>query len=111
MLPSSRRLSTTLFDKVLKQGKFFSGSMFTIRVLKAQGMSRFSVVISKKIAKKAVERNKIRRRVYSSLNTLLPRLTDGFLCVFMMKDQIKAMEYEKIKKNIEDFFVNLSILK
>lgn len=50
------------FEDVFKKGRAVKGSFLFIKYKKNEsGVSRFGFVVSAKIAKKAVERNKIRR--------------------------------------------------
>ncbi len=41
-----------------------------VHAVNARGRQRFAVVVSKKVAKSAVERNRIRRRVYEAIRTV-----------------------------------------
>lgn len=57
-----------------------------------RGFQRFAVVVSKKIAKSAVERNRIRRRVYEAIRYELPN--------FDKKQDNIFVVYSKDVKNI-----------
>lgn len=65
MLPKSRRLTAKDIEG-LSLGKSVFGTLLSIRYRPAQSL-RFSVAVSKKVASRAVERNKIRRRVYAAV--------------------------------------------
>lgn len=111
MLPSSKRLTTPLFKEVMDKGKLVHSSFFSLKIMKATGESRFSVAVSKKIAKSAVERNKIRRRSYSAIRMVLPRLPEGIHGVFMAKAPILKSTLPDISKEVELIFVKSGLLK
>lgn len=111
MLPSSQRLTIHLFKSAIEKGKIFHSSLFTARLVKVEGISRFGVSVSKKIAKSAVERNKIRRRVYSALRELYPRISPSVHGVFIMKAPVLTSSFDEIKRGAEDFFVKTGLLK
>jgi ribonuclease P protein component len=111
MIPSSRRLTTALFKEVILKGKPLHSPIFVLRMLVSQGTSRFSVSVPKKVAKSAVLRNKIRRRLYSALQPTIPHIKAGIQGVFMVKQVILGMSFENIVKNLQDFFGKSGLLK
>lgn len=79
MLPKSRRIPRELFRPLLESGKYFNTKHFVMRVAPSSDI-RMAVSVSKKVSKKAVVRNKIRRRVYSVLNKIF---SDIKPCLYM----------------------------
>ena len=64
-----------------------------------KGFTRIAVVVSKKVAKSAVERNRIRRRIYEALRKNLeyvPKKNDYIFVVFS-KD-VKNMPFSELEK-------------
>jgi ribonuclease P protein component len=74
MLPSSLRLSVKEFKEVFSKGSRKNGSFFLCISYKLSSPAKFAVVISKKRAKRAVIRNRIRRRVYEAIRIELKNL-------------------------------------
>ncbi len=76
----------------------FSGPLFTIKV-RENGFSfnRFVIIVSKKVDKRAVVRNRIRRLISSCLEELYNELKQGLDTIFIVKR-------EAIDKPREDFF-------
>ncbi len=67
MLSKRQRLTRATFEPVLR-GKVYTSASFSLRVVKNNGSKhRFSVVVSKKVAKKAVDRNTLTRRTYAAI--------------------------------------------
>jgi len=59
---------------------------------------RFAVVISKKVIKSAVGRNRVRRRVYEAIRLNLPEFKDKKDCIFVIYSKtVKEMPFEELK--------------
>ncbi len=67
MLPKKKRIDRKTFLAVLPKTKTESTPFFTIRSKKSD-TPKVSIVISKKIAKTAIQRNYIKRRIYNHLS-------------------------------------------
>lgn len=73
--------------------------MSLVFVKNTRGFTRVGVVVSKKVAKSAVERNRIRRRVYEIVRVnfdLVPKKTD-YLFVVYSKEVLK-MPFRELEK-------------
>ncbi len=110
MLPSSNRLTIPLFAEVMDKGKLVHASFLSAKFIKKTGITRFSVVISKKVAKNATDRNKIRRRTYTALRPLLPYMpeTHG---VLMMKAGTNKLTIPALTSALKEIFVKSGFLK
>ena len=69
MLAKSARLSKKQFDEYFKTGKRFHFTHCTIIYTPLSSLHG-SIVVGKKVSKKAVTRNTIRRRVYAQLRSV-----------------------------------------
>jgi ribonuclease P protein component len=68
MLPKTLRLSRQDFLIVKRQGKSFKSKIFSLAASpNTLNTSRFAVVTSTKLAKNAVVRNRLRRKIYEAL--------------------------------------------
>ncbi len=73
--------------------------MSLVFVENSRGFTRFAVVVSKKVAKSAVKRNRIRRRVYEALRQnmeYIPKKTDYIFVVF--SSDVARMPYTELTK-------------
>jgi ribonuclease P protein component len=100
MLPSSRRVSRILFEKTLHEGKVFHGAFFSLRIAAHEGETRFGVVVSKKIDKRATKRNALRRKVYRLLAGYGAQVQSGFTSIFFMKKGAEAASPEMLNQAI-----------
>lgn len=63
---------------------------------------RFAVVVSKKVFKSAVDRNKIRRRIYEAIRLELPNFTDKKDCIFVVfSKDLKTIKFEELQNIIK----------
>jgi ribonuclease P protein component len=81
MLAKKERLNRTEFDDCFKAGQRRHGTVLTIITLPRPSF-KASVVVGKKVAKKAHDRNRLRRRVYGVLENF--RSYPGW-CVIVVK--------------------------
>lgn len=82
------------------------GKLF--RVVSFDGASRekhFAVVVSKKVNKSAVIRNKIRRRLQEGIRQLLPEISFGNYIIYAKKE-ILGQNYVIIKTELDKIFSN-----
>jgi len=108
MLPKSQRLSVRDIAS-LSNGKGVFGSLLSIRYL-FTSQTKFSVSVSKKIAKNAVDRNRIRRRVYTAIRTAnLNIKKSAFIMVIPKKDCEKA-QISSIKEEISSILYKISVI-
>lgn len=74
--------------------------------------SRFAVVISKKVLKSAVRRNRVRRRVYEVIRGELPMLKDNHdVALIIFTADFLHMEYTAIQNEIKRLFSQANLYK
>ncbi len=97
MFPIKKRVTKKLFDEIIKKGDVFYGSFFVFRYIKNTEFISYAFVVSKKISKKAVNRNKLKRRAYSIIRLLPIKNSSG---IFFYKKNGLNVSYLKIKNDI-----------
>lgn len=115
MLPRSNRLSVPLFAEVLAKGSIVHSPIFTARILKTAASkdtgARFSVAISKKISKTAVERHKLRRKTFSALRPFVSKLGKGLHVILLGKSPLTKAKVADISIDLKNLFVKSGLLK
>ena len=114
MLLKKNRILRSLFPKVLTKGKTFSSSNMYMRVAYLNERlreSRFSFVVSKKVVKKAVSRNKLRRIGYNVVQKKITNIHKGFLVVFFFKKNILKLSKRSIEQEIIFLLKKANLLK
>lgn len=74
--------------------------------------SRFAVVVSKKVHKGAVGRNRIRRRLYEVIRAEIPRMTGVHdVVVMVFSNEVMILPYDELKQTIIQLFESAGLYK
>lgn len=101
MLSRKNRISKHDFPTSKIQGTRVFSPLFSGVIYKNEGLSRAAVVVSKKTAKTAVVRNRIRRRFYAALAPFLKDASKEHLMVFYPKKEVATAPFAVLKSEIE----------
>lgn len=109
MLPRTKRLTRAEFTHFFKMGKRLHSPSLTM-VYAPHTRFQASAVISKKIAKTAVLRNKFRRRVYDVFERKVrDGLTSGvFICI--AKVGVQTRTYDELRAELHDLIHKTGVL-
>lgn len=90
------------FKSVFKKGKTLSGKLLFLKVKKNDlQVSRFGLIIGKKISNKAVIRNRLKRQLREIIKNNLFNIKPGFDIVIITKPEIINKNYQEIKNDFE----------
>jgi len=90
------------FEKIIKKGERFWDIFLFLKVIKNNLMIvRVGLVISRKVSKKAVERNRIKRQLSEILRIKINEINSGYDLVFFVKKGIKTRSFSEIKESVE----------
>ena len=113
MLPSRHRLPLRFERRRLEQsGVSHAVPELTIITLERKTPtlpSRFSVLVSKKISPKAVDRNRLRRVILNQILTLLPHLKRGYDTLLLPRKNTINLTSDKINQILIDVFSKANI--
>lgn len=100
MLPRKYKLKRDNdFKKVFKEGKYQQKDFIKIRFLKNNlDISRFAFMVGLKVSKKAIQRNKIRRRLEEIIQKRINQIKPGFDLVVMVSPIILEKKYQEIEE-------------
>lgn len=91
--------------KIYSNGKTIRGGQIGVKFL-SKGTDkpyRLAVVVSKKVHKSAVSRNRVRRKIYEAVRTSANQPKNGTdIILTIFSDQIVEMPSDKLKKIIND---------
>jgi ribonuclease P protein component len=106
MLVSKNRLrKKSDIDNVFKKGKTVTGDFIFLRAVKNNlDINRFAFVVSAKISKRAVVRNKIKRQLREIIKKNILKTKQGIDFVLIVKPQIINRKFEDIEKEINAIF-------
>lgn len=98
-------------EEVKSKGKLIQSENFGVAFLEKTGEEnpRFAFVISSKISKLAVHRNRINRSMHEGSRRALNRVPKNFDYVFLAKRSISGRSTDEIIKEVGRLFDNLKV--
>lgn len=99
---------------VYKNGQAIRSHLITIKYVANphRKHSRFAVVVSKKVHKAAVGRNRMRRRVYEVVRSELPQLAPAHDVVIMLfSSEIISMPHDDLVATVRHLFTQAGLYK
>lgn len=113
MLPLENRLKKEKeFEAVFKGGRTLKGKNVFLRYLiNGTDKTKVGFVVSKKISKLAVERNKIKRRMREIVRLKKKEIKDGLSIIIISLPQIKSEGYKEIKEDLESLLSKQELKK
>ncbi len=113
MLSKNKRVKRSIFPETLQRGKSAYSPFLSLKCLKRSDAreSKFSFVVSKAVAKKAVERNLLRRRGYSIIKDNQSKIKGSFTCIFFFKKEAINLSFKELEKDILFLLKKSDVLK
>jgi ribonuclease P protein component len=99
---------------VYQRGKTVRGADFSLRFILNNRISshRVAVVVSRKVSKSAVVRNRIRRRIYEVVRSLEGRITEPYDLVFTVYNETAAgLAHAKLVDSITTCLARAGVLQ
>jgi ribonuclease P protein component len=102
MFPKNHRVPRERIKQVLFEGCKIQTELFLLRKLKNNNSSnRFAIVVSKKVARLAVKRQCIKRRLRNSISeSFADKQNNNFDIIFIVNKKINQSDSQKIKEEI-----------
>ena len=104
MISKNQRLGRKLFAGVWKGGRRITSPLFSVVFVQNIDFTsnRFAVVVPKKVVSSAVNRNKIRRRVYGGLRKYISLLNStSFSIILIAKSSMADKTYKEVVAEVE----------
>lgn len=112
MLKKENRLTEkNEFNNVFKRSKTSSGRFVFLKALEnGLSVNRFGFIVSSKISKRAVIRNKIKRRLREIIHKNIIDMKKGFDVVILVRPNIVDCDFGEIKEDVEKLLKKIKIL-
>jgi ribonuclease P protein component len=115
MIPSPLRFhGHNSLRYVYANGKAVRSQPLTIKWVKNshRQKSRISVVVSKKVLKSAIGRNRIRRRLYEYMRLAEPRFQDVYdVVIIVTSPELRDLPYAELSAQLEQLFIKADLFK
>ena len=93
------------FAEIKNKGRVLYSPLFGFLTHKENDdQKKFGFIVSKKISKKAVDRNKIRRILSEVIRKNLEKVDNGTRVIFLTKKEILGKKYNEIEREVIKFF-------
>lgn len=99
--------------RVYRQGGAVRGAQMTLKYLQNQRATHFrvAVVVSRKVHKSAVVRNRIRRRLYEIIRQLSPQITEAYdLVIVVYSEDLAQLDHPALKQELQAMLQKAGII-
>lgn len=98
MLPRAHRLPSFEISRVTREGKRIHSHGITF--IYSVGKSRFAFIVSTKVDKRAVVRNRLRRLMSESVRLIIPEISQAIDCVVIGSKQLVGKSQKEVSEII-----------
>lgn len=101
------------FKRIQEEGKVYQSSSFGVATLEKsdEDVSRFGFIVSTKIAKDAVDRNRFKRAMSEAVRMCSVDIKNGFDVVFLAKTSIIRIPTSEVMKEVRESLKAIGIVK
>lgn len=111
MLSRKNRINKNLFPILVKKSKNFFSDNMQIKIVRDSSKNKaFAFVVSLKVSKSAVERNKIKRIARAITRSVIGNVADGVLVAVFFKPTIIEKKYIEIKNEMITLYKKAKII-
>jgi ribonuclease P protein component len=114
MLPRPHRLTDKRdFKRVMQKGRSFFIREFGVKLFNRRDgqPTRIGIVVSKKITRTIVKRNRAKRQIRHIFIPLLPLLPDGFDIIFLARPECMKLEFKEMEEKIGALFKKIGLVR
>ncbi len=113
MLPIENRLKKKKdFERIFEEGVTMKNSCFFLRLVKNElNITRVGFIVSKKVSRKAVERNRIKRLFREIVRLKMSEIKPGLDMVFIVLSNSKEKSFLELKQEIERILEKINTKK
>jgi len=100
------------FDRVFgKGGSFFSQGYLSLKMVpNSLDLSRIGFIVSNKVSKKAVSRNRIKRLLRESVRSHWDDIVAGYDAVVMVKSDVSDKKLDEVDKAVDSLLKKSGLL-
>ncbi len=109
MLNKKNRIGNRkVIEKLFTKGKLHKDHFLIFKYEEVKsGPSQFAVSVSKKISKKAVKRNYLRRQIHEALRINLHNIEKNLIAFIIARTPCQKITFQEIDKSVKTFFNKL----
>jgi len=112
MLPKENRIAKEKdFEKIFKGGASFKENFLILKIISNNSqINRFGFVISKKVSKNAVVRNRIKRQLSELVKLQKDKIKKGFDGVFIILPGLENKDFWELEEILKNLFKKAKLI-
>ncbi len=100
------------FENIAKKGRVVNAGFLVLKFVNNNiDKTRVGFVISKKVLNRAVDRNKIKRRLRQAVRSVLLDIKAGYDIAFFARHGIEKQEKERLEGNVKGLLTRAGLFK
>jgi ribonuclease P protein component len=105
------RITKRLFKGIFDRGRNFSSNFISLKFISdSTTNSLFAFVVSAKVAKRSVERNKLKRRLRHIIKKTMQKIKPGLAVIIFAKKGAEKMSFLELEKELIKLFKKAKII-
>jgi ribonuclease P protein component len=110
MQPQHRLRETAAFERARRRGRTWGNALLVLNAVRTDPpLTRCGFVVSRRVGK-AVERNRVKRRLREILRRRLPAMASGWDLVFSARPTAASTPYARLAEAIDDLLRRAELL-
>ena len=111
MLSREHRVPRRRFPSLLRASRLWTAPSLSLRVARRQVKATlFAFVVSHKVAARAVDRNRLKRRARAIVRDLLSKVKDNYACLLFFKKPAAKLSYQELKNVIQEIITRSNVI-
>ena len=99
------------FETIFKNSKSFKNNLFIFKIMKNNlGLNRFGFVVSQKVSKKAVIRNKVKRRLSEIIKAEEKNIKSGIDLIIITLPGSEKKDFSELKEAVSDALIKAKLI-
>jgi ribonuclease P protein component len=112
LAPKYRLIKEKDFKKINALGRSFFSSGLKLKYLaNNQELSRFALIVSTKISKKATQRNRLKRQLREIIRLNQGKVKSGYDIIILTRGSVLNKDYQELEKNVLALLTEAGLLK
>ncbi|HEY9842591.1 MAG: ribonuclease P protein component [Candidatus Sericytochromatia bacterium] len=100
------------FDRLRQNGRSYHQPLLRLVVLKEDSLRRLAgFIVSKRISKKATDRNLLKRRLRAAYRSLKQEIPTGHLLLFVARPEAGAATYQELQAQMQTLLERAGLLQ
>ena len=112
MLPKKQRITKRLFSESFSHSKTQANDNFTLKYKDILDLpTKTSIIVSKKVAKNAVDRNSLKRKIYDTTGKIIKNAKKPYVLMVFPKKTTTTLTNKELEESLIELLKKAKILE